>query len=131
MATLAIGASTNIARLTGGDIYIPCFPIEPLKCRFDRNTTLKSTPEYVLFDELFSSNMNSKYVKLNMVTTIPPNIIKLLKGNKDLSSCFNEEKFKEYKKKKTFKKEKKQINQKIKKITLKKFAKKGKKLKRF
>lgn len=131
MATLAIGASTNIAKLTSGDIYIPCFPIEPLKCRFDRNTTLKSTPEYVLFDELFSSNMNSKYIKLNMVTTIPPNIIKLLKGNKDLSSCFNEEKFKEYKKKKTFKKEKKQINQKIKKITLKKFAKKGKKLKRF
>jgi hypothetical protein len=99
------------------------------------NTTLKSTPEYVLFDELFSSNMNSKYVKLNMVTTIPSNIVKLLKGNKDLSSCFNEEKFKEYKKKKTFKKEKRQGmrqgNQKIKKKTLKKFGKKGKKLKRF
>ena len=135
MATLAIGASTNIAKLTSGDIYIPCFPIEPLKCRFDMNTTLKSTPEYVLFDELFSNNMNSKYVKLNMVTTIPSNIVKLLKGNKDLSSCFNEEKFKEYKKKKTFKKEKRQGmrqgNQKIKKKTLKKFGKKGKKLKRF
>ena len=102
IGTIAIGAITNIARLTDGDVYVGCFPLNGKKGRFDRNTLINKPSQYVLFDELFSNSKNTKYVKLNMVSSIPESAIKVLKANNELGVC-NKPEFNEYKKKKTFK----------------------------
>jgi len=106
MCVLVYSAPTNIARLTSGDIYVPCFPLDAKKCRPDRDSTISGNPEFVFYDELFVSQKNQKYVKMNMVNKIPKVIASGIENNKMLDSCFDMEKFAIHKVKNTFKKQK-------------------------
>jgi pre-mRNA-splicing factor ATP-dependent RNA helicase DHX15/PRP43 len=80
LMALCIGNFVNIAiRNKGGnqggnDIYVSCFAQNKKFAKIDRDSFLDRPNKIIMYDEMFMSNINTKFMKLNMVSNIPDHI---------------------------------------------------------
>jgi HrpA-like RNA helicase len=80
LMSLAIGNITNMATLIDKKgIYRTIFPLEKVNCSFDKGSTLKMKPKYVMYHELFTMRKDQKVLKLNLVTKLSPEIMNTIK----------------------------------------------------
>jgi hypothetical protein len=95
LMALTIGNICNLAKIINKKEgkYKTCFPIQKVYAKMDRNSTLLKNPDIVLYNELFTTSKEQKTMKLNIVTEVPKDIIKIIKddyGNL-IKSCFEKE----------------------------------------
>lgn len=80
---LSMGLIVNMAKLLNQKtaMYKSCFPIERVKCKFDRDTTLQTKvhPALVMYGELFKLRKEQPILKLNFVNRIPTTVLTQLK----------------------------------------------------
>ncbi len=80
---LSMGLIVNMAKLLNQKtaMYKTCFPIERVKCKFDRDTTLQTKvhPALVMYGELFKLRKEQPILKLNFVNRIPTTVLTQLK----------------------------------------------------
>ena len=81
MMSLAIGNFINIATLSKGhkDTYESCFAQVKKMCKIDRDSFIRGNPKMVLYEEIFMSSVDSRFLKLNMVNIIPGNVWDVIK----------------------------------------------------
>ena len=91
--SFCIGGITNIAKLHDKKsfTYKTCYPIKNTLCKIDRNSslTLKNASQYVVYNELFMARKGINILKLNLVSKIPADVLKVLKKyyKKDIDRC--------------------------------------------
>ena len=83
MMALAIGNFINLAKLKQGykDIYESCFAEKKKFAKINDKTFLSGNPTIIMYHELFMSNINTKFLKLNMVNKLPNNVWEKIKQN--------------------------------------------------
>ena len=81
MMVLGIGNFVNLAKLKKGfnDIYESCFAEKKQMAKINMDSFIKGNPPIIMYHELFMSNVNTKFLKLNMVNKIPNNVWEKLK----------------------------------------------------
>ena len=81
MMVLGIGNFVNLAKLKKGfnDIYESCFAEKKQMAKINMDSFIKDNPPIIMYHELFMSNINTKFLKLNMVNKIPNNVWEKLK----------------------------------------------------
>lgn len=81
MMVLGIGNFVNLAKLKKGfnDIYESCFAEKKQMAKINVDSFIKGNPPIIMYHELFMSNANTKFLKLNMVNKIPNNVWEKLK----------------------------------------------------
>ena len=81
MMVLGIGNFVNLAKLKKGfnDIYESCFAEKKQMAKINTDSFIKVNPPIIMYHELFMSNANTKFLKLNMVNKIPTNVWEKLK----------------------------------------------------
>ena len=81
MMVLGIGNFVNLAKLKKGfnDIYESCFAEKKQMAKINMDSFIKGNPPIIMYHELFMSNANTKFLKLNMVNKIPNNVWEKLK----------------------------------------------------
>jgi len=81
MMALAIGNFVNLAKIKKGsnDIYESCFAEKKKFAKINDNTFLSGYPNIIMYHELFMSNVNTKFLKLNMVNKLPNNVWEKIK----------------------------------------------------
>lgn len=76
---LAMGSITNFAKLINQNrgVYKSCYPLEKVKCKFDRDTSLiqKVHPVLVYYGEIFRLRKDQDTLKLNFVNRIPTKVL--------------------------------------------------------
>jgi len=84
LMSFAIGNIINLAMRRNGSVFRTCFPIKRVNAKIDQNCTLelKSMPQYVIYNELFTKNG----YKLNMVSKLSPKVIEKLNEIADICS---------------------------------------------
>ena len=91
--SFCIGGITNIAKLHDKKsfTYKTCYPIKNTLCKIDRNSslTIKNASQYVIYNELFMARKGINILKLNLVSKIPADVLKVLKTyyKKDMDKC--------------------------------------------
>lgn len=100
MKVLLEGLFMNLAKSVGDNKYRNCFPFELSTAEISRESLLrkiKSSPKYIIYLELFRSNMGQKY---NLVSKISEASVKGLdtKQKMMVKPCFVEEKVEDYRK---------------------------------
>jgi hypothetical protein len=91
--SFCIGGITNIAKLHDKKslTYKTCYPIKNTLCKIDRNSSLtsKNASQYVIYNELFNARKGQNILKLNLVSKIPADVLKVLKTyyKKDMDKC--------------------------------------------
>ncbi len=80
---LSLGLIINMAKIINQKtaMYKSCFPIERVKCKFDRDTSLQTKvhPALVMYGELFKLRKEQPILKLNFVNRIPTTVLTQLK----------------------------------------------------
>ena len=80
---LSMGLIINMAKIINQKtaMYKSCFPIERVKCKFDRDTSLQTKvhPALVMYGELFKLRREQPILKLNFVNRIPTTVLTQLK----------------------------------------------------
>ena len=81
MMVLGIGNFVNLAKLKKGfnDVYESCFAEKKQMAKINMDSFIKGNPPVIMYHELFMSNVNTKFLKLNMVNKIPNNVWEKLK----------------------------------------------------
>jgi HrpA-like RNA helicase len=81
MMSLAIGNFINLAKIKNGskDIYESCFAEKKKFAKINDNTFLSGNPNIIMYHELFMGNVNTKFLKLNMVNKLPNNVWEKIK----------------------------------------------------
>ena len=81
MMALAIGNFINLAKIKNGsnDIYESCFAEKKKFAKINDKTFLSGNPKIIMYHELFMSNINTKFLKLNMVNKLPNNVLEKIK----------------------------------------------------
>ena len=81
MMALAIGNFVNIAKLKKGsrDIYESCFAEKKKLAKINDKSFITDNPAIIMYHELFMSNINTKFLKLNMVNKLPNNVWEKIK----------------------------------------------------
>ena len=81
MMSLGIGNFINLAKLKKGykDVYESCFAEKKKLAKITDESFIKGTPQIIMYHELFMSNENSKFLKLNMVNKLPTNVWEKIK----------------------------------------------------
>ena len=81
MMVLGIGNFVNLAKLKKGfnDVYESCFAEKKQMAKINMDSFIKGNPPIIMYHELFMSNVNTKFLKLNMVNKIPNNVWEKLK----------------------------------------------------
>ena len=78
-----VGGITNIAYIHDKKnmIYKTCFPQDKILCKIDRNSSLtnKNATQYIIYNELFMLKKGVSILKLNIVTKIPADVLKIMK----------------------------------------------------
>ena len=78
-----VGGITNIAYIHDKKnmIYKTCFPQDKILCKIDRNSSLtnKNATQYIIYNELFMLKKGMSILKLNIVTKIPSDVLKIMK----------------------------------------------------
>lgn len=90
MMALCIGNFVNIAIKTGKGnqrgsdaVFVSCFAQNKKFARINQDSFLDKPDKVIMYDEMFMSSSNAKFMKLNMVSNIPHNVwerLKELKG---------------------------------------------------
>jgi hypothetical protein len=83
MMSLAIGNFVNFAiKLQNQkDVYVSCFAKNKKFCKMNNDTFLLGTPKIVMYDEIFMSSENARFLKLNMVNKLPDTVWQRIKTN--------------------------------------------------
>ena len=135
LMALSIGNITNLAKQIDKKkmIYKTCFPEKKVYVNLDKNTTLtaKNATKLIMYHELFMARKDARFLKLNITTKIPVDVISVLKKDyiKFIKPCFIEEKM-EYEKPKNKSHIKGALKNKLKDKSKKKFQGKFKKTKK-
>ena len=83
MMALGIGNFINLAKLKKGtkDIYESCFAEKKKLSKINDDSFIKvnSNPQIIMYHQLFMTNENNKFLKLNMVNKIPNNVWEKIK----------------------------------------------------
>jgi HrpA-like RNA helicase len=81
MMSLAIGNFINLAKLKKGysDVYESCFAEKKKMAKINMDSFVKDNPNLIIYHELFMSNENTKFLKLNMVNKLPNNVWEKIK----------------------------------------------------
>ena len=83
MMSLAIGNFINLAKIKKGynDVYESCFAEKKklAKINMDSFINIKDNPNIIMYNELFMSNENTKFLKLNIVSKLPNNVWEKIK----------------------------------------------------
>jgi HrpA-like RNA helicase len=87
MMALGIGNFVNLAKLkkangngnSNNDIYESCFAEKKHMAKINIDSFIKGNPPIIMYHELFMSNVNTKFLKLNMVNKIPNNVWEKIK----------------------------------------------------
>ena len=84
MMALAVGNFINLAKLkkvgnNTNDIYESCFAEKKHMAKINMDSFIKGNPSIIMYHELFMSNVNTKFLKLNMVNKIPNNVWEKIK----------------------------------------------------
>ena len=81
MMALAIGNFINLAKIKKGsnDIYESCFAEKKKFAKINEKTFLSGYPNIIMYHELFMGNLNTKFLKLNMVNKLPNNVWEKIK----------------------------------------------------
>ncbi len=76
LASIAHGYYTHMVKHINKNFYSTCFPLEPVMCYPDMNSTvsLKAKPKYLIYNELFMLRENQPTLKLNIVNKLPAKI---------------------------------------------------------
>jgi hypothetical protein len=78
---LAIGNRGMLAKLTGGQgsaHYVSTFAEIPKPCKISQDSLMRPGASHVMFYEMFATAENMKYYKMNMVSAVAPDIVKLI-----------------------------------------------------
>lgn len=81
MMSLAIGNFINLGKIKKGynDVYESCFAEKKKLAKINMDSFIKDTPNLIIYHELFMSNENTKFLKLNMVNKLPHNVWEKIK----------------------------------------------------
>jgi HrpA-like RNA helicase len=81
MMSLGIGNFINLAKLKKGtkDIYESCFAEKKKLSKINIDSFIKVNPQIIMYHQLFMTNENNKFLKLNMVNKIPNNVWEKIK----------------------------------------------------
>ena len=88
-----IGGVTNIAKLHDKKsmTYKTCFPFKNTLCKLDMKSSLtaKNASQYVVYNELFMARKGQNILKLNLISKIPADVLKVMKKyyKKDIDKC--------------------------------------------
>lgn len=88
-----IGGVTNIAKLHDKKsmTYKTCFPFKNTLCKLDMKSSLtsKNATQYVVYNELFMAKKGQNILKLNLISKIPADVLKVMKKyyKKDIDKC--------------------------------------------
>jgi HrpA-like RNA helicase len=88
-----IGGVTNIAKLHDKKsmTYKTCFPFKNTLCKLDRDSSLtsKNATQYVVYNELFMLRKGQNILKLNLISKIPADVLKIMKKyyKNDIDKC--------------------------------------------
>ena len=88
-----IGGVTNIAKLHDKKsmTYKTCFPFKNTLCKLDMKSSLtsKNATQYVVYNELFMARKGQNILKLNLISKIPADVLKVMKKyyKKDIDKC--------------------------------------------
>ena len=88
-----IGGVTNIAKLHDKKsmTYKTCFPFKNTLCKLDKDSSLtsKNATQYVVYNELFMLRKGQSILKLNLISRIPADVLKIMKKyyKKDIDKC--------------------------------------------
>jgi HrpA-like RNA helicase len=76
MMSLAIGNFVNFAikAKQGDNVYVSCFAQNKKFAKIDKDSFLNSYPKVIMYDEMFMSSRDAKFLKLNIVGKIPDNV---------------------------------------------------------
>ena len=83
LLAFCIGGITNIAYIHDKKnlIYKTCFPQERMLCRLDPNSSLSSSnaTQFIIYNELFMLRKGASTLKLNIISKIPADVLKIMK----------------------------------------------------
>ena len=81
MMSIGIGNFINLAKLKKGtkDIYESCFAEKKKLSKINDDSFIKVNPQIIMYHQLFMTNENNKFLKLNMVNKIPNNVWEKIK----------------------------------------------------
>lgn len=80
LMALSIGNFVNLAVKTKDDnVYVSCFAQNKKFAKVNRDSFLNTFPKMVIYDEMFMSSADAKYLKLNIVGKIPDNVFARIK----------------------------------------------------
>jgi hypothetical protein len=81
MMSLGIGNFINLAKLKKGykDVYESCFAEKKKLAKINSESFIEDNPQIIMYHELFMSNEYGKFLKLNMVNKMPPNVWEKIK----------------------------------------------------
>ena len=81
MMALAIGNFINLSKKVKpyNDVYSSCFAQDKKLAQANRDTFLRSSPDIVMYDEIFMFIEHAKFLKLNMVNKLPDNVWQRIK----------------------------------------------------
>ena len=84
MMSLAIGNFVNFAvkinsKGKQSDIYTSCFAQTKKFGKIDRDSFLNIYPQVIMYDEMFMSSKDAKFIKFNIVSKIPDNVFQRVK----------------------------------------------------
>ena len=78
MMSLSIGNFVNFAiksnEKKGDNVYTSCFAQTKKLGKINRDSFLSSAPQILMYDELFMSSRDAKFVKINIANKIPDNV---------------------------------------------------------
>lgn len=83
MMSLAIGNFVNFAikAKQGDNIYTSCFAQTKKFAKINKDSFLNTYPKIIMYDEMFMSSRDAKFLKLNIVSKIPDNVFARIKEN--------------------------------------------------
>jgi hypothetical protein len=81
MMSLAIGNFVNFAvkAKQGDNVYVSCFAQTKKFAKVNKDSFLNTYPKIVMYDEMFMSSRDAKFLKLNIVGKIPDNVFARIK----------------------------------------------------
>ena len=79
--SLAIGNFINIAIKTKqeNNIYVSCFATNKKFARISQDSFLVKPGKIIMYDEMFQTSRDAKFMKLNMVNNIPDKVFQRIK----------------------------------------------------
>ena len=83
MMSLAIGNFVNFAikAKQGDNIYTSCFAQTKKFAKINKDSFLNTYPKIIMYDEMFMSSRDAKFLKLNIVSKIPDNVFARINEN--------------------------------------------------